>query len=290
MDAAPIARMFQYPQRIDGGFKIRGDTVPPRHIASFSILSGSMVGSSSRSRSGRLAGGRVSVSSADRWWVQAFKYGEIGKPTIKFQYPQRIDGGFKARMSRALLFGAAVSVSSADRWWVQADRRRHRKQEEEGFSILSGSMVGSSSGRREGVRDAGDVSVSSADRWWVQDALRNLPQTATDTFQYPQRIDGGFKIRLSVSHPLTIVFQYPQRIDGGFKFARAPKWRPSPSFSILSGSMVGSRASSIARLGVGTTFQYPQRIDGGFKFEPYFSAEMASPSFSILSGSMVGSS
>ncbi len=138
----------------------------------------------------------VSVSSADRWWVQAGPDRETTERAQMFQYPQRIDGGFKVGRVASLRRTLRVSVSSADRWWVQAGAAMRTLAQLTSFSILSGSMVGS---RRKSARtrwvliwfqypqriDGGfkslcialvvcskEVSVSSADRWWVQDAVR----------------------------------------------------------------------------------------------------------------------
>ncbi len=62
------------------------------------------------------------------------------------------------------------------------------------------------------------------------------------------------------------MFQYPQRIDGGFKLPEVIAARTfNLRFSILSGSMVGSSGCLLPGASFAGEFQYPQRIDGGFK-------------------------
>ncbi len=102
------------------------------------------------------------VGSSPKFDALSVAFGE-------FQYPQRIDGGFKRHLIQPVRNAHHVSVSSADRWWVQACDKWREVEDNLCFSILSGSMVGSSQG------------------WeWLK--------AKTAEFQYPQRIDGGFKI------------------------------------------------------------------------------------------------
>ncbi len=160
-------------------------------VRGFSILSGSMVGSSK-------------------------KQSNLCQHLLMFQYPQRIDGGFKSHLETDRPRGLRVSVSSADRWWVQDRWPLLRAHHGVSFSILSGSMVGSS---------------------WpeTQDKLADL------LFQYPQRIDGGFKLARNDCRPTPAEVSvssadrwWVQVISDQFSVSS------HQSFSILSGSMVGS--------------------------------------------------
>ena len=137
-------------------------------------------------------------------------------PSLQFQYPHRIVGGFKfgahARSVSHPLFQYPHRIVGG---FKMTSRRpckppvvfQYPHRIVGGFKLTVKKLLIS----------VCVVSVSSSDRRGVQARAKMVHPRDNNAFQYPHRIVGGFKPDSPSCEYNTSPFQYPHRIVGGFK-------------------------------------------------------------------------
>jgi len=138
----------------------------------------------------------LSVSPADRAWVQGRWKLRACASCVSFQYPLRIERGCKAQSRRDAQGGGGQRCFQ---YPLRIERgckqrmRMHRLVAALAFSIPCGSSVGASG--RVCIYAARHLllSVSPADRAWVQEKHGRAAYDQALGFQYPLRIERGCK-------------------------------------------------------------------------------------------------